>query len=140
MSRQCEKCSNTEFFWSVFSCIRTEYRKIRTRKNSVFGHFLRSADTKQNISNNLFKSNVLSRLDVLACVTHQSTYESSSSDRSYGLQILNVSMSQLCLNMSAVPSSPDYMSQVVPLKLRRYSSIHSTTVQLSHEISCKINT
>ena len=30
------------FFWSVFSCIRTEYRKIRTRKNSVFGHFSRS--------------------------------------------------------------------------------------------------
>ena len=27
------------FFWSLFSCIRTEYRKIRTRKNTVFGHF-----------------------------------------------------------------------------------------------------
>ena len=26
-------------FWSVFSCIRTEYRKIQTRKNSVFGNF-----------------------------------------------------------------------------------------------------
>ena len=31
------------FFWFVFSCIRTEYRKIQTRKNSVFGHFLRSS-------------------------------------------------------------------------------------------------
>ena len=31
------------FFWSVFSCIQGEYRKIRTRKNSVFGHFSRSA-------------------------------------------------------------------------------------------------
>ena len=30
------------FFWSVFSCIRTEYSKIRTRKNSTFGHFSRS--------------------------------------------------------------------------------------------------
>ena len=30
------------FFRSVFSCIRTEYKKIRTRKNSVLGHFLRS--------------------------------------------------------------------------------------------------
>ena len=29
------------YFWSVFSCIRTEYRKIRTRNNSVFGHFSR---------------------------------------------------------------------------------------------------
>ena len=29
------------FFWSVFSCIRTEYRKIQTRKNSEFGHFSR---------------------------------------------------------------------------------------------------
>ena len=34
------------FFWSVFSCIRTEYRKIRIRKNSLFGHFSRSV--KQN--------------------------------------------------------------------------------------------
>ena len=31
------------FFWSVFSRIRTENGKIRTRKNSVFGHFSRSA-------------------------------------------------------------------------------------------------
>ena len=44
-----QKCPNTEFLWSVFSCIRTEcgvnlhiqfeYRKIRTRKNSLFGNF-----------------------------------------------------------------------------------------------------
>ena len=52
----CEKCPNTEFFWSVFPriwteygdiyavnfCIQSEYEKIRTRKNSVFGHFLHS--------------------------------------------------------------------------------------------------
>ena len=37
------------YFWSVFSCIRTEYgevqseyRKIRTSNNSVFGHFSHS--------------------------------------------------------------------------------------------------
>ena len=30
------------YFWSVFSCIRTEYGKIRTRKNFVFAHFSRS--------------------------------------------------------------------------------------------------
>ena len=30
----CENCLNTEVFWS-------ESRKIRTRKNSVFGHFSR---------------------------------------------------------------------------------------------------
>ena len=42
------------FFWSRFSYIRTEYgnlriqsvyRKIRTRKNSVFGHFSHNIDT-----------------------------------------------------------------------------------------------
>ena len=33
------------FFWSVFSHIRTEYEKIRNRKNSVFGHFSHSADS-----------------------------------------------------------------------------------------------
>ena len=31
------------YFWFVFYCIRTEYRKILTRNNSVFVHFLRSA-------------------------------------------------------------------------------------------------
>ena len=31
------------YFWSVFSCIRTEYRKIWTRNNSVFEHFSRNA-------------------------------------------------------------------------------------------------
>ena len=35
------------FFWSVFSRIRTEYGKKRTRKNSVFGHFSRSADKRR---------------------------------------------------------------------------------------------
>ena len=30
------------FFWSVFSSIQSECRKIRTRKNSVFGYFSRS--------------------------------------------------------------------------------------------------
>ena len=29
------------YFWSVFSCIQSEYRKIRTTNNSVFGHFSR---------------------------------------------------------------------------------------------------
>ena len=27
------------YLWSAFSCIQSEYRKIRTRNNSVFGHF-----------------------------------------------------------------------------------------------------
>ena len=27
------------FLWYAFSCIRTEYRKIQTRKSSVFGQF-----------------------------------------------------------------------------------------------------
>ena len=31
------------YFWFVFSCIWTVCRKIQTRKNSVFGHFSRSA-------------------------------------------------------------------------------------------------
>ena len=29
------------YFWSVFSCIQSEYRKIRTRNNSLFGYFSR---------------------------------------------------------------------------------------------------
>ena len=46
-----EKCPNTELFlvfiflysdWTVNLRIRSEYRKIRTKNNSVFGHVLRS--------------------------------------------------------------------------------------------------
>ena len=38
--QHCVKCVQIRsFFWSVFPRIRTEYGKIRTRKNSVFGHF-----------------------------------------------------------------------------------------------------
>ena len=44
------------FFWSVFSCIRTEYRKIRTRKTSVFQHFSRS------VSNSSFGSWIIEDL------------------------------------------------------------------------------
>ena len=37
------------FFWSIFSCIRTEYMKIRTRKNSVFGYFSRTGCLSEGI-------------------------------------------------------------------------------------------
>ena len=45
-----EECPNTELFLTrillysdwVNLCIQSEYRKIRTRNNSVFGHFSRS--------------------------------------------------------------------------------------------------
>ena len=41
--QHCVKCVQIRsFFWSVISCIRTEYRKIQTRANSVFGFFSRS--------------------------------------------------------------------------------------------------
>ena len=48
----CEKCPYSEFFWSIFPCIWTEYRKIlrispylirirenMDKKNSEYGHF-----------------------------------------------------------------------------------------------------
>ena len=37
-----EKCPNTELFLLRIFCIQSDYRKIRTRNNSVFGHFSRS--------------------------------------------------------------------------------------------------
>ena len=44
LSQHCVKSIQVRsYFWSVFSCIQSEYRKIRTRNNFVFGHFPRSA-------------------------------------------------------------------------------------------------
>ena len=40
------------FFCSVFSCIQSEYRKIRNRKNSVFGHF--SGSMQKILQDHLF--------------------------------------------------------------------------------------
>ena len=55
-----EKCSYSEFFWSVFSHIRTEYGEIRSispfsvrmrentdQKNSKYGYFSRSVGPYQ---------------------------------------------------------------------------------------------
>ena len=42
------------YFWFVFSCISTEYRKVRTRNNSVFGHFSRSAPVEECFSEEYF--------------------------------------------------------------------------------------
>ena len=45
------------YFWSLFSCIQSEYRKIRTRNNSVFWHFSRSLLVYSNLKSKiLFKS------------------------------------------------------------------------------------
>ena len=49
-----EKCPYSEFFWSVFLRIRTEYGEIQMRenpdqKNSEYGHFSRSVSMNQNI-------------------------------------------------------------------------------------------
>ena len=39
-SSHCEKSVQIRsYFWSVFSCIQSKYREIRTRNNSVFGHY-----------------------------------------------------------------------------------------------------
>ena len=45
------------FFWSVFSCTQTEYRKVRTRKKSVFGQFSRSDGPAKVRSPRLFTKN-----------------------------------------------------------------------------------
>ena len=76
-SHHCVKSGKIRsFFWSVFSCIRwllptnclsvldhfvskspysVKYRKIQTRKNSVFGHFSRSVQ-KRHFRNKNFKT------------------------------------------------------------------------------------
>ena len=43
------------YFWSVFSCIQSEYRKILTRNNSVFGHFSRNVWVKNSSTSNFIQ-------------------------------------------------------------------------------------
>ena len=74
----CEMCLNTDFFWSVFSRIQTEYGeiliqfqfwKIRTRKNSVFGHFSHSEGVPYNPSPSHYQSSKIVFLIILPTVT-----------------------------------------------------------------------
>ena len=46
------------YFLSVFSCIQFEYRKIRTRNNSVFGHFSRSVMDTDTLARLMILQNV----------------------------------------------------------------------------------
>ena len=59
------------YFWSGFSCIRTEYRKIRTRNNSVFGHFSRVVNNIKN--NSLVKDDMINMIMINICgkIYHQ---------------------------------------------------------------------
>ena len=49
---------NTEIY-GVNLCIQSEYRKTRTRKNSVFGHFSRSVQTAATIQQNDIPKKIL---------------------------------------------------------------------------------
>ena len=54
LSRDCVKKVQIQVFcWSLFSYIRTEYRKIRTRKYSVFRHFSRGGKYYSRMSKQL---------------------------------------------------------------------------------------
>ena len=54
------------YFWSVFSCIQSEYRKIRTRNNSAFRHFSCKVsctlDTNQNNIRHVNINGILQKL------------------------------------------------------------------------------
>ena len=58
-----EECPNTEFFWSVFSRIQTEYGKIRTGKNPYLDIFLSRSECLRSAS----------------CLTKNSTHKSKTS-------------------------------------------------------------
>ena len=73
-----EKCQNTEFFLVRIYCIQSEYRKIRTKKNSIFGHFSRSgkANKREDISNATQKTNADSCLTKFFWVIYYSKNQS----------------------------------------------------------------
>ena len=79
-----EKCPYSEFFWSVLSCIRSEYGEIWSifpfstrmggdmdQKNSEYGHFLRSGFLSRKVlwePNNEFYKELLLNNHVLIIV------------------------------------------------------------------------
>ena len=59
-----ENCPNAEFFPVCISCIQSEYRKIRTRKNAVFG----------NLSRNVFSTFPSTILQCVVKQTHGNNF------------------------------------------------------------------
>ena len=58
-SKTLREMSKYVVFSGQYSCIQSEYRKIRTRENSVFGHFSRSESLwKYNYLINFFSWNI----------------------------------------------------------------------------------
>ena len=60
------------YFWSIFFCIRTEYRKIPTRNNYVFRHFSRSVNVAfyDNVSTDYFLRFLVSLKDNIASISN----------------------------------------------------------------------
>ena len=106
MSSLCEKCPKTEFFWSVFSRIWTEYgdllyispysvqmRENKDQKNSVFGHFSSSAKgfmDKVMDMINIFCTNTFTF--ILPCVQIQFKGRSTEIGRLLSNRLSNVSL------------------------------------------------
>ena len=55
----CEKCSFSELFWSVFSGIRTGYRKMRTRITQHTDNFYPVKCQKQNSNKMMVLTDIL---------------------------------------------------------------------------------
>ena len=78
-----EKRPNTELFWSVFSHIQSEYGKIRTRKNSVFGHFSQSDSCLETSNNNTIRCLKEGLMEPLSRTQNRGTMVKSGSHGSY---------------------------------------------------------
>ena len=78
------------YFWSVFSNIQSEYRKIRSRSNSVFGHFSRLTMISANwsaITNKIF----------LITLAQNSSFKVSPFSKITEREMLCVAKNQRCL-------------------------------------------
>ena len=89
------------YFCSVFSCIRTEYRKIWTRNNSVFGHISRSisasgSNFKLNFSVEKHNEFALTRSLIKSNCTSGSTWlRTSDAVKADGKRSLSIKMEKL---------------------------------------------
>ena len=81
------------YFWSVFSCIQSEHRKIRTRNNSVFGHFSR---TEKRTGDNNFKTTIRQSLTFIFILSKNRTtkLEKTNSREAYlNIKVADISFS-----------------------------------------------
>ena len=108
------------YFWSVFSCTQSEYRKIWTRNNSVFGHFSPSDKLSNQLNNSKNET------------TNMSGFDPKFSEVSENDRLVRASLTAGAPILQSVPHSRVSFSVKNPMKLNPSYTYYCLYILILH--------